>query len=162
MMRMKGLFGLVLSFCASTVFATTTVLYEDRVVTLDAVLADPNDLWVHPADLPKVNGFELKPEGACLDDICVPVKQDGDSELFVTRSGQAWFNVSALSRKLQQEYVQDHDAQVWSFGQLPVTRNRFVDQHIAPDFTINDRQGNPVTLSAFRNKKVLLITWASW
>ena len=147
---------------AAISFADTTVLYQDRVVSVDSVLPDPNDLWVAPMDLPRINGFELKPEGACLDDICVPVKQDQDSELFVTRADKPWFNVSGLARKLQQEYVQDHEASVWSFAPLPVSRNLLASQHIAPDFTLDDREGNPVTLSAFKNKKVLLITWASW
>jgi len=147
---------------SNTLVAETTVLYQDGVVTVDVVLADPNDLWVRPVDLTRINGFQLKPEGACLDDICVPVKQDADSDLFVTRSDQEWFNVSELSRKLQQEYVHDPESSVWSFGPLPVSRNRLVKEHLAPDFTLKDRQGNPITLSAFKNKQVLLITWASW
>lgn len=162
-MRFTCLATVILSaFISAASFANTTVLYQDRVVSIDAVLADPNDLWVSPDDLTRINDFELKPEGACLDDICVPVKQDRDSELFVTRAGDQWFNVTALARKLQQEYIQDVETSVWSFGPLPVKRNRFVSEHLAPDFTLLDRQGNPVTLSAFKNRKVLLITWASW
>ena len=41
---------------------SVTVLYDDRVVSVERTLADPNDLWVVPEDLPRVNGFELKPE----------------------------------------------------------------------------------------------------
>lgn len=33
---------------------------------------------------------------------------------------------------------------------------------VAPDFTLNDPQGNPVTLSTLRGKYVLLDFWASW
>jgi hypothetical protein len=51
-----------------------TVLYDDQVIEVERTLADPNDLWVVPSDLPRVNGFELKPEGACLDELCVPVR----------------------------------------------------------------------------------------
>ncbi len=32
----------------------------------------------------------------------------------------------------------------------------------APDFTIEDIDGNPVTLSSFRGKVVLMAFWASW
>jgi peroxiredoxin len=32
----------------------------------------------------------------------------------------------------------------------------------APDFTLPDVDGNPVSLSNFRGKKVLLASWASW
>lgn len=139
-----------------------TVLHDGRVVALERTLADPNDLWVVPEDLPRVNGFELKPEGACLDELCVPVLQDRDSEMFVTRAGQAWFNVTALSRRLDQAYVADHDHQVWSFGEIPVTRKAFLSSAIAPDFELPNRDGELVRLSDFRGKKVLIVTWASW
>lgn len=139
-----------------------TVLYDGRVVVVEKTLADPNDLWIVPADLPRVNGFELKPEGACLDELCVPVLQDRDSELLVIRSGQKWFNVTELARSLQQPFVADHEQRVWSLGEIPVTRTRFLNAAVAPDFALPDRQGTLVRLSDFRGKKVLLVTWASW
>ncbi len=139
-----------------------TVLYDDRVIEVERTLADPNDLWVIPADLPRVNGFELKPEGACLVELCVPVLQDRDSEMFVTRAGQPWFNVTALARRLDQAYVADHDHQVWSFGEIPVTRTSFLRSAMAPDFELPNREGELVRLSDFRGKKVLIVTWASW
>src|SRR6185503_19746604 len=70
----------------------TTVLYQNRVVELERRLPDPNDVWVLPQDLPRINDFVLKPEGACLAELCVPVRQDRDSEIFVTRARQGWFN----------------------------------------------------------------------
>ena len=139
-----------------------TVLYDGRVVVVEKTLADPNDLWIVPADLPRVNGFELKPEGACLDELCIPVLQDRDSELLVIRSGQKWFNVTELARSLQQPFVADHDQRVWSLGEIPVTRTRFLSAAVAPDFALPDRQSTLVRLSDFRGTKVLLVTWASW
>ena len=139
-----------------------TVLYDDQVIEIQDTLADPNDLWVMPDDLPRVNRFELKPEGACLDELCVPVLQDRDSEMFVTRSGQAWFNVTELARKLEQAYVADHDHRVWSFGEIPITRRTFLRSAMAPDFELPNRDGELVRLSDFRGKKVLILTWASW
>ncbi len=32
---------------------------------------------------------------------------------------------------------------------------------MAPDFALEDREGNVVRLSDFRGKKVLIVTWAS-
>ena len=139
-----------------------TVLYDDKVIAVERTLPDADDLWVAPADLPRVNGFELKPEGACLDELCVPVRQDRDSELFVTRGGRGWFNVTGLARKLQQAYAVDHDQRVWSLGEIPVTRSRFLNAAIAPDFELPDRDGEMVRLSDFRGRKVLVVTWASW
>ena len=139
-----------------------TVLYQNRVVELERTLPDPTDLWVLPQDLTRVNDFELKPEGACLADLCVPVRQDRDSEMFITRTGQGWFNVTELARRLQQAFAVDHDYHVWSFGTIPVARNSFLQSAMAPDFALPDREGKPVRLSDFRGKKVLIVTWASW
>lgn len=139
-----------------------TVLYQDRVVEIGRALADGQSLWVTPEDLPRINDFVLKPEGACLEELCIPVRQDRDSELFVNRSGQGWFNVAALARRLQQAYVADHEHAVWSFGNIPVTRQAFLQSAMAPDFALPDRDGRLVRLSDFRGKKVLVVTWASW
>lgn len=139
-----------------------TVLFQDRVVEVDRTLGDPNDLWVVPADLTRINDFVLKPEGACLAELCIPVRQDRDSEMFVTRAGQGWFNVTELARKLQQAFTVDREHAVWAFGNIPVTRNAFLQSAMAPDFALPNRDGTLVRLSDFRGKKVLIITWASW
>ncbi len=158
---MKNLIVFV-ALCFAIPLQASTVLYNNATIVVDDVLPDPNDLWVQPTDLTRVNGFALKPEGACLDDICVPLKQDEDSSLYVNRNDKSWFNVSELARKLNQPYVFDHGANVWSFGAIPVVRQSFTQQHVAPDFRLLDRQGNPVSLSEYKDMKVLLLTWASW
>ncbi|GJM14284.1 MAG: hypothetical protein DHS20C12_26870 [Pseudohongiella sp.] len=139
-----------------------TVLYNERVVEVESTLADASELWVKPDDLTRINDFVLKPEGACLDALCIPVLQDRDSDMYVTRQGQGWFNVTGLADKLQQAYVADYDESVWSFGVMPLERRSFFRAGEAPDFELADRDGNMVKLSDFRGKKVLLLTWASW
>ena len=138
------------------------VIYEDRVVRVESTLADPTDLWIPSAELGRVNGFELKPEGACLDDICVPVRQNENSDIFITRGEEQWFNVAELADRLQQPYAVDHDRGVWSFGAIPVHRADFVDRALAPDFELPDTQGSLHRLSDFKGKKIMLLTWASW
>ena len=105
---------------------------------------------------------ELKPEGACLDDICVPVRQDRDSELYVTRGGRAWFNVTELADRLEQPHVADHDTGVWSLGAIPVTRREALRDGNAPDFALPDTEGRRHQLSDFKGKKIMLLSWASW
>ena len=139
-----------------------TILVENRVVEIAQTLADPTDLWVSPDDLTKLNGFVLKPEGACLDDICVPIQQSEDSDIFISRRGQSWVNASELADRIQQSYVADYDAGVWSLGTIPVQRQGFVRDGTAPDFTLPDWKGNDVSLSDFKGKKIMLLTWASW
>ena len=139
-----------------------TVLYNGKTIAIQDTLAAPNDLWTSPADLTRINGFVVKPEGACLDEICIPIRQSQDSDLLVTRSGRNWFNVTELARKLQQPFKADYDKNVWSFGQIPAKRSTFAIDGLAPDFAMLDRKGKTVRLSDFRGKRVLLLTWASW
>ncbi len=159
---MKKILGVLLVFVTQLAFGHATVLFEQNVISLSETLADPTDLWIASEDLTRVNGFELKPEGACLDDICVPVKQDEDSDLFVRRDGKAWFNVSELAEKLQQPVAVDYEASVFSFGAIPVIRASFREQAVAPNFELTDANGETVQLSDFKGKKVMLLTWASW
>jgi len=138
------------------------IVVGGEVIEIEKTLPDVQDLWVSPEDFTRINGFELKPQGACYKDMCVPVKQDADNELFVKRDGQSWLNVSKFASKVQQAFVSDQESKVWSFGMVPSSRKSFLDSAIAPDFELKGRDGDLVKLSDFRGKKVLIITWASW
>lgn len=135
-----------------------TILYDDQSTVLDRILADPKNskdvLWVRQTDLPRINGFELKPQGACRADLCIPVTKD------MIRG--EYFNLSGFARKVGQAIVADSDARVWSFGEIPAVQSGFLTSRIAPNFAVPDRKGRLVHLSDFRGKKVLVITWASW
>ena len=58
--------------------------------------------------------------------------------------------------------MSDAEHRVWSLGEVPSVVKSTLKSAIAPDFELLDRQGNPVRLSQFRGKKVLIVTWASW
>src|SRR5215469_3077297 len=110
--------------------ASATVLYNDQTVKLDQIRPDPKDLWVRAADLPRVNGFTLKPQGACRGDMCIPVSKQ-------LRSA-AWFNLTGFAQHLHQVSV--HEAAVWSFGEIPLVRGDFYASRVAPDFSVPDRK----------------------
>ena len=131
---------------------TATVLYGDQSVTLDKLRMEGDDLWVRPQDLPRINEFEVKPQGACRADVCIPIPKD------LKKGG--WFNLTGFARKVREAVVADSG--VWSFGEIPVLRSGFFNSRIAPDFAAPDRKGRVVHLSDFRGKKVLVVTWASW
>jgi peroxiredoxin len=151
-----------LAACVSLEAMATTVIHAGNVTTLSNTLPDANDLWVLTDDIPKVNGFVLKPEGMCRDDICIPLRQDEDSDLVLSRSGKKWFSLTQFARNLKQAFARDLETDTWSFGDIPLTRDRFLHAAMAPDFELKDRQGKSVKLSDFRGKKVMLVTWASW
>jgi hypothetical protein len=132
-----------------------TVLYDSRAVTLARIDTDASGaLWVPKNDLLKINGFEIKPQGACRADICIPIPRGmmrGDL-----------FNLTAFATRVGQKFIADPAARVWSFGEIPLVQGAYLESRIAPDVTVPDRKGTPVRLSKFRGKKVLLVTWASW
>lgn len=138
-----------------------TVLFGGQTVDVAQTLADPNDLWVSPDDLTRISGFVIKPEGACLEEICIPLPK-GDSSLSVTRDGKQWINATELARNIGQAYAVDAETGTWSFDEIPAIRSGRLQSAIAPDFELKDRAGKVVKLSDFRGKKVLLKTWASW
>jgi hypothetical protein len=132
-----------------------TLLYDSRAVSLNRIDVDAaGALWVQKRDLPRINGFELKPQGMCREEICVPVPRA------MSRGDQ--FNLTAFAARVGQKVIADPAARVWSFGEIPVVQGAYVESRIAPDVTVPDRKGTPVRLSQFRGKKVLLVTWASW
>ena len=155
-------FSLSLLMLMSMSVQGATVITRNGAVDVTHTLADPTDLWVRKADLPQVNGFELKPEGACLDEICVPIRQSEDSNIFVTRNAQGWVNVSELARRIQQAMVVDYDSQTYSLGEIPAQRQSFVRDGLAPDFELTDWKGKSHKLSDFKGKKIMLLSWASW
>jgi hypothetical protein len=131
---------------------TATVLFGDKAVALDKVRLENRDLWVQKKDLPHINEFEVKPQGACRADVCIPLSK-------TLKSGD-WFNLTGFAHKIGEAVVADQN--VYSFGEIPVLRGSFYNSRIAPDFAVPDRKGKVVHLSDFRGKKVLVVTWASW
>jgi hypothetical protein len=135
-----------------------TVLYDDKAVMLRAIGRDPKQakdaLWVKKRDLPAINQFEVKPQGACRADICIPIPKE-------MLRGE-YFNLTAFATKIGQAVVADTGARVWSFGEIQALHGSFLEGRMAPDFVVPDRAGRPVHLSRLRGKKLLVVTWASW
>jgi len=136
---------------------SATVLYQGRTTTI-ARIGKGQGLLIDPADLPKINGFTLKPEGACYGDMCIPI---GDS-LLVEQDGVQWFDLTAFADFLGQDYVGDTQSQVWSFAELPARRESMMVDAMAPDFEVTDRGGQVVNMADLKGKKALIVTWSSW
>jgi hypothetical protein len=131
-----------------------TVLYGDRAVPLSKIRpAQENDLWVRKADLPGINDFHIKPQGACREDLCIPIAKE--------LQYKEYFNLTGFARKTGETVIRD-EAGVYSFGEIPLLRGAFYNSRMAPDFAVPDRKGRVVHLNDFRGKKVLVVTWASW
>ncbi len=134
-----------------------TVVCQGATTTL-AETGDGPGLLINPEDLVKINGFELKPEGACYADTCIPLS----AGMLVEQAGRTWFDLTAFADLLEQPYVADADARVWSFAEVPQKRERLLTDAMAPEFEVEDRQGNVIRMADLKGKKALIVTWSSW
>ncbi len=156
-------FLLLLPAVAAAADAKPRVVIFGGVATEVAASPDGSkDLWVSPADLTKATKFEIKPEGICSGALCFPLPEGRQGDFVAKRGDATWFNLSEFARLLHMPAAGDAKHGVWYFGPRPEKQNDHLKTHLAPDFTLADADGKKHSLSDFRGKKVLLITWASW
>ena len=113
-----------------------------------------NGLCVSAADAERVTGWELKPEGMCRGDFCVPLRDN-------MRHGDQ-IDLAVFWRALGNTVMHDHAGEVWVLGAGADERNAGLAGEHAPDFSLPDLSGLRHRLSDLRGKKVFLSTWASW
>jgi hypothetical protein len=142
---------------------TKQIIVYEGVATEVAAPAEPSkDLWVTMKDMTRATGFVLKPQGMCKEELCFPIPKGRKSQ-FVTRRGKtSWFNLSEFARLVRQPIAYDQKHSVWYFGARQDQQAGYIETLEAPDFKLPDMSGKLRSLSDFRGKKVLLITWASW
>jgi len=109
-----------------------------------------------PADLPAALGWELKPEGLCRDDVCVPVRQLSDLSV-----GDQ-LDLSAVAAALGRPVVVDEDARLVAVALDAEARRQALDDLVAPPFALTDLDGHVHTLDEWRGQKKLLSAFASW
>lgn len=101
---------------------------------------------VSPAEFARLTGWEIKPEGACKDDACVPL------------GGQP-FDVANTAERLGMALVQDD--QVWALGPATLT-GKVLTTTDTSDFALPDLDGNEFRLSSLQGQKVLVVAWAPY
>jgi len=141
---------------------TRTLVYDGKAteVSVSAVAAD--HLWITTSDLTRATRFKIKPQGVCRDELCFPLPKNRKAD-FITRRGTIdWFNLAEFARMIKQPFVADQKNGVWYFGPLAAEQNGYLASLEAPNFTLPDLNGKLHSLTDFRGKKVLLVTWASW
>jgi len=135
-----------------------TVIYDDKPTSAAAAQPQGDDLWMPLGELRTAAGWELKPEGLCRDERCVPIPP-AQRDRFLRGD---MVNLAALARRLGQPVVHDDAQAVWFFGESTDARRGALASLKAPDFTLPDLEGKMHSLSDYRGCKVLLLSWASW
>ena len=131
-----------------------TILSDD-VGTVEATAHD-GQLLIDPADLPSALGWELKPEGLCQGNVCVPVRDA--AALF----GDDKLDVAAVAAALGRPAIVDAAAGIAAVALGAERRQQALDGLRAPSFTLSDLDGLPHQLEEWQGKKKLLVAFASW
>lgn len=105
-----------------------------------------------PEDLERQTGWELKPEGLCKDERCVPLPAGAATD--------GRLDVTVVADRLGMPLVRDERHGVWALG--PEAGNRILASAELPPIVLADVEGRPFDLSSLRGEKVLIAAWASW
>jgi len=106
--------------------------------------------------LESATGWELRAEGLCRGDVCVP-RRDGDGLLVDDR-----IDLAAFAALLHRPLAYDADAGIAVLADAPDDHAAAFDARTAPPWTLPDLDGNAVSSAAFTGRKKLLVAWASW
>lgn len=132
------------------------VLLDEGKVYAVAATVNDNSLRVSPAVLREALGWELKPQGLCQGDRCVPI--GGSADLI----DDAGIDLAGFARRLGRPLAIDVAEGVACLGASAGDRAVQLASLQAPDFTLPDLAGRLHSLSDYRGKKVLLVAYASW
>lgn len=132
-----------------------TLLDGGGAYVLEATVADGN-VAVPAEELRAALGWDLKPEGFCRDEICVPVPPGRE----VANAGGV--DLAAFADVVGQPLALDADVRAAYLGASAQERGAGIQSLDAPGFTLPDLAGNLHSLSDFRGQKVFLVAYASW
>ena len=105
-------------------------------------------LELSPDEFHELTGWEIKPEGACKGERCVPLP------------GGA-FSLAAAADRLGMALVEEPAEQLWALGPESLSGRALSDTD-ASDFALPDLDGNEFRLSSLHGQKVLLLAWAAY
>ncbi len=106
-----------------------------------------NTLDISAEDFASDTGWEIKPEGACKGEVCVPLP-DG-------------YSAAHAAERLGMAIVTDETSGLVSLGPESLSGRALVTAQ-APDVVLPDLDGNEFRLSSLRGKKVVVVAWAPY
>lgn len=107
-----------------------------------------------PAEFAERTGWKLEPEGACKDDVCVPLPP-------LAPDGAGRIDVTAVAERLGMPIARDEAHRLWALGPRSGDR-RVLESARMPDLVLEDFDGNQFDLVGERGRKVVLAAWSSW
>jgi hypothetical protein len=134
---------------------TQVTVISDEVRTLEASPTGERIL-VEPGRLGAAIGWELKPEGLCRDEICVPLRDPAS-----LRVGDD-LDLKAVADALARPIVVDAGAGLAAMALPAEQRRQALTSLVAPSFTLPDLDGAAHRLEEWADRKRLLVAFSSW
>ena len=97
-------------------------------------------------------GWQLKPEGACKGDICIPLAAPPHGETV---------DLESMAAQLNLPLVHDDEHGVWALGPESIGA-RALATVAAPNLTLPTLDGDRFELDSLRGQKVLLLAWSPY
>jgi hypothetical protein len=105
-------------------------------------------LTTTPEAFARATGWDIKPEGACKGEVCVPLPGSD-------------FDVTSTAERLGMAIVHDPELGLWAIG--PETLGgRALATADAPNLVLPDLDGHDFELRSLRGQKVAIVSWAPY
>jgi len=127
---------------------------DERAHTIDGAF-DEGRVLVGADGVAGALGWEVKPEGLCRDDVCVPLPAGA-----TTADGRV--DLVAAARALGRPAVTEAGLGAIAIALPSEERTRALDALEAPPFTLPDLDGAPHALAEWQGRKRLLIAFSTW
>lgn len=110
-------------------------------------------LFIDSATFSAGSGWEVKPEGLCRGEICVPAGG--------ATAADAMIDVTAVAERLAMPLVGDESTGTWALGPSALG-GRALATAVVPPLSLTTFDGRPFDVSSLLGRKVVLAAWASW
>jgi len=105
-------------------------------------------LDIGPDEFVAGTGWDIKAEGACKGEVCVPLP-----------AGE--FDLATTASRLGMAIVADASGGRWAIGPESLG-DRALTTAEAPELILDDVDGNAFRLSSLRGQKVVIVSWAPY
>jgi hypothetical protein len=106
---------------------------------------------VNADEFARETGWELRPEGACKGETCIPLPDEAVASM----------DVLALAEAMGLPVVEDTNHGLIAVGPESIGA-RALTTAIVPDVTLPDLDGNPFSLSSLKGQKIVVYAWAPY
>ena len=133
---------------------TLTVLSD--ITSEVEVLWEESKPLINQNDIEKIIGWELKTEGLCKGEICVPFASPVD------HVESDFVDLLKITETLGFSTILDSESDFLAIDTFSSLRHSALSDKKAPDIKLPDLDGNVRFLSEWSDKKKLLVAFSSW